>query len=58
MEQFFSNIGKWVGEQWDALTDFIKANHGNPLLWVGLLVIGFAIFKWAYSALDTSRKGI
>ena len=32
--------------------DFIMNNHNNPLLWLGLFLIGLVIFWLTYSALN------
>lgn len=37
------------------LRDWIFANYSNPLLWIGLVVGGFLIFKAVFSALNTDK---
>ena len=38
----------WV----EAFRDFIIDNHSNPVLWVGIIVIGIALFGFVYNSLS------
>ena len=47
----------------DSLNDFVKpfknwitSNHNNPLLWLGLFLLGLAIFAITYSVLNRNNE--
>ena len=40
-------------EEWiQPFKDFIIKNHGNPILWGGLILLGLAVFTIVYNALN------
>lgn len=45
-------IWTWLEEQSVKFRDWITQNYTNPLLWVGIVVIGFLVFKSVYSTLN------
>lgn len=45
----------WLGNLVEPFRDWIIDNHNNPFLWVGLLLLGLAIFGIAYNALHKEK---
>jgi cytochrome b len=45
-------IWQWLEEQSVKFRDWIAQHYNNPLLWVGILVIGFLVFRSVYGALN------
>lgn len=41
-------LNEWV----EPFHAWVDANHNNPLMWIGFLVIGLAVFFFTYSALN------
>lgn len=40
-------------EEWgDMLKDFVTRNHSNPVLWIGIIVIGLTLFGFVYNSLS------
>lgn len=40
-------------EEWSAqLKEWIMANYTNPVLWVGIVAVGFLFFKVMFSTLN------
>ena len=35
--------------------DFIEDNYSNPLMWLGLFILGLLIFQATYSALQKEK---
>ncbi|MBR2833265.1 MAG: hypothetical protein IKE75_02410 [Bacilli bacterium] len=44
-------LNEWV----KPFKDFVDTNHNNPLMWIGFLLVGIAIFSMTYSALHKDR---
>ncbi len=44
----FSKLQEWS----DKFKNWIMDNYGNPILWVGILVVAFLFFKIMFSALN------
>ena len=44
-------LEKWV----QPFKDFIMKNHGNPLLWTGLVLLGLIVFGFTYNALNKNK---
>lgn len=51
---FLLKIYKGFEKLIQPLHDWILENHGNPLLWIGVLIGSFLIFSFVY---DRLRKG-
>lgn len=45
-------IWTWLEEQSVKFRDWITQNYNNPILWVGIVVIGFLVFKSVFSTLN------
>lgn len=41
-------LNEWV----EPVRVWLDNNHGNPLLWLGLFLLGLAIFTFTYNALN------
>jgi len=40
-------------QEWaDGFRDWIHKNYANPLLWIGIVVGGFVLFRSVYSTLN------
>ena len=40
-------------EKWsDTFKQFIMDNQSNPVLWIGIIVLGLAVFSFTYSSLN------
>ena len=40
-------------EEWaDSFREWIQKNYANPLLWIGILVFAFVLFRSLYSTLN------
>ena len=48
---FLDKLNEWV----EPFKDWIYEHHNNPFLWLGLFLIGLAIFGMTYSALHKDR---
>lgn len=49
------SLWKTLEEYSNKFRDWIFANYSNPLLWIGLVVGGFLIFKGVYSTLNKEK---
>lgn len=47
----FEPIIAWFNETTEPIKEFFVANDRNPILWIGLVLIGLALFELAYKAL-------
>ena len=50
-----TKIYKWIEKAFQPIQDFIVKNHGNPLFWIGILVVTFMLFKFIFDALSKER---
>ncbi len=41
-------LNEWI----EPVRAWLEANHNNPLIWIGFLVIGIAVFFLTYNALN------
>ena len=48
----WTNIGNKIGEFGNEIKEFFLENNRNPILWVGLFLIGLLIFELTYKALQ------
>lgn len=48
METIMETLEKWS----EILKDFIIDNQSNPALWIGIVIIGLAIFGFVYNSLS------
>ena len=48
MENVMETIENWA----ESFKNFIIDNQSNPVLWIGIFVIGLAIFGFVYSSLS------
>ena len=55
MKAFFNNIIDWFTDVFEPIADFFYTYRDNPLLWIGILVIGLSIFKLAFDALNKNN---
>lgn len=55
MNEIIDDIVNWLGEAFKPLFDFFYTYRSNPLLWIGILVIGLLIFKVTYDILDKNN---
>lgn len=44
-------LNEWV----EPIKGWIYENHNNPLMWMGFLVIGIAVFFLTYNALNKNQ---
>lgn len=51
-----NNIMNSIEEVSDKFQDWIIENQSNPILWVGLLVLGMSVFYMTYNALQREKK--
>jgi len=47
----WTNISDWFVDFFDKAKDFLLDNSRNPILWVGLVILGLLIFEFTYKAL-------
>ena len=52
MKEFINSLE----EMSDNFQDWIIENQSNPLLWMGFLVLGLAVFFITYSALQKEKS--
>lgn len=52
MKKFFDAVGNFFEEGFTMFNDFIRDNHSNPILWVGIIIIGLSIAMWAFNYLS------
>ncbi len=45
---FFEKLQEWS----DKFKEWIMSNYGNPLLWVGILIVAFLFFKIMFGTLN------
>ena len=50
------NIMNAIEEASNSFQDWIIENQSNPILWIGLLVAGMAIFFLTYNALQKEKS--
>lgn len=50
-----SNIWESLVKASDSVKDWIIDHQGNPLLWVGLFLIGLVVFFITYNALQREK---
>ena len=44
-------------EVWsEKLKNWIMDNYGNPLLWIGILLIGIVMLKFVFGTIDKDNK--
>ena len=48
MLSIMETLEKWT----ETFKDFIMNNHSNPILWIGIIIIGLAIFGFVYDSLS------
>lgn len=46
---------EWLTRLIKPFRAWVEANYTNPLLWIGLVVLGLAIFGFTYNALNKER---
>lgn len=49
---FFEDLWDGFKETLEKFKDFIQSNYNNPLLWIGLFVVGLLVFFMVRSALS------
>ena len=45
---FFKTLQEWS----DKLEEWLQKNYGNPILWVGIVIVGIVFFKIMFGALN------
>jgi hypothetical protein len=48
----WTDISNWFVEFSEQVKEFFVDNSRNPVLWVGLVVLGLIIFEFTYKALS------
>ncbi|MBO5095506.1 MAG: hypothetical protein J6B98_01360 [Bacilli bacterium] len=48
----FTDFSNWFYEVTEPVRDFFIANARNPFLWVGIILVGLAVFEFTYKALN------
>jgi hypothetical protein len=46
------NFIKTIEEWFAPVNNYIIENHGNPIFWIAIVIVGLAIFATAYSYFD------
>ena len=47
---FVDTINEWI----EPFKRFVSNNHDNPMMWLGFILIGIAVFSIAFGALHRS----
>ena len=55
MKNFFDKIINWLTEVFEPVADFFYTYRDNPLLWIGILVVGLSIFKLTFDVLNRNN---
>ena len=48
----FTDISEWFTKVTEPVKEFIIENTRNPILWVGIILVGLIIFEITYKALN------
>ena len=51
-----NNLMRSIEDIFNNFQDWIIENQSNPLLWIGLLVAGMAVFFLTYNALQKEKS--